>query len=168
MDEVERRFIRLYAVEGKSYSEIERELDCDRGRVRELFDSLAGERGEIRKIRDIFSRKRSKDPEFKNIEFVNFYEHYEGLTKECCYCGIREEEIKALFDRGKIKTKRQFTRGRRLELERIEPKESYKNFNNLVLACYWCNNAKSDEFSAEEFKPIANLIGSALRARLSS
>jgi hypothetical protein len=34
------------------------------------------------------------------------------------------------------------------------------------MACYWCNNAKTDEFTAEEFKPIGEAIGAALMARI--
>ena len=34
------------------------------------------------------------------------------------------------------------------------------------MACYWCNNAKTDEFSPEEFKPIAEGIRKAWNERL--
>jgi hypothetical protein len=37
---------------------------------------------------------------------------------------------------------------------------------NLALCCYWCNNAKSDEFSAEEFQPVAEALGQVWRQRL--
>ena len=36
-----------------------------------------------------------------------------------------------------------------------------------TIVCYWCNNDKTDEFDAEEFKPIGLEIGKALKARLS-
>jgi hypothetical protein len=34
------------------------------------------------------------------------------------------------------------------------------------MSCYWCNNAKTDEFDDIEFKPIGELIGKTLRKRL--
>jgi len=37
-----------------------------------------------------------------------------------------------------------------MEIDRIEPNKEYTP-DNCVLACYWCNNAKSDEFSSHEF-----------------
>ena len=53
-----------------------------------------------------------------------------------------------------------FRKGRRginLEVDRIEPKELYSP-KNCILACYPCNNAKSDVFSFEEFKEIGKII----------
>ena len=36
----------------------------------------------------------------------------------------------------------------------IDRKNSNKEYtaDNIVLCCYWCNNAKSDEFTFDEFK----------------
>jgi 5-methylcytosine-specific restriction endonuclease McrA len=53
-----------------------------------------------------------------------------------------------------------------LELERKKPNESYDNTDNLVLCCYWCNNAKTDEFTEEEFKEIGKVIGKIWQTRL--
>lgn len=33
------------------------------------------------------------------------------------------------------------------------------------MACYWCNNAKTDEFSAEEFAPVGKEIGEIFKNR---
>ena len=52
-----------------------------------------------------------------------------------------------------------------MEVVRIELNKGYEE-GNLVLSCYWCNNAKTDEFTATEFKPIGELIGQTLKARL--
>ena len=37
------------------------------------------------------------------------------------------------------------------------------NADNCVLACYWCNNAKTDAFTDKEFKPIGIEIGKKIR-----
>jgi hypothetical protein len=34
------------------------------------------------------------------------------------------------------------------------------------MACYWCNNAKTDEFTAEEFEHIGIAIGELFKERL--
>lgn len=163
MDDVEREFVKLYAIEAKTFPEIERALGCDRKRVQDLFDSSKSERDDIAKLKALYSRKQYQ----QRVSFQKFLEYYNGLERVCFYCSITEAEIKQLSERRKIYTKRSKNRGKSLELERIEPNESYDNLENLRLACFWCNNAKSDEFTAEEFRPIANKIGDALRARLS-
>lgn len=66
----------------------------------------------------------------------------------CHYCKISDHEVGQLRDRRKIYTKR--PRGYFMEVDRIEPNKEYSK-ENCVLACYWCNNAKSDEFSLSEF-----------------
>jgi 5-methylcytosine-specific restriction endonuclease McrA len=160
MDEMEGKFVRLYAIEGKKYADIEKALHCDRARVRELFNRTADERKLVHEAKQIRSRKKIKK------SFSQFYSEYEKLKKECCYCGMTPEQLDLLFAQKKIRTKRRATRGRRLELERVEPNASYEDADNLRLACYWCNNAKSDEFTMEEFKLIGEQIGKALKARL--
>ena len=38
------------------------------------------------------------------------------------------------------------------------------NPDNCVLACYWCNNAKTDAFTDKEFKPIGDIIGKTIKS----
>jgi 5-methylcytosine-specific restriction endonuclease McrA len=55
-------------------------------------------------------------------------------------------------------------RGWNFEIDRKKPNLEYTT-ENCVAACYWCNNAKTDEFDDVEFKPIGELIGDTLKAR---
>lgn len=66
----------------------------------------------------------------------------------CHYCNITDHEVSILRSRGRLFTKRQ--RGYLMEVDRIKPNYEYSK-ENCVLACYWCNNAKTDEFSLDEF-----------------
>ena len=50
--------------------------------------------------------------------------------------------------KGQIKAKRD--RVYTMEIDLIKPKCEYSK-DNVILACYWCNNAKSDEFPELEF-----------------
>jgi len=87
--------------------------------------------------------------------FSNFEKIFDPDPEKriCHYCHISDKEIELLEARGQIKTKRD--RGYTMEIDRIKPNYEYFK-DNVVLACYWCNNAKSDEFTSKEF---SNHIG---------
>jgi len=53
-----------------------------------------------------------------------------------------------------------------LEIDRKVATDSYSNLANLTYSCYWCNNAKTDTFSEEEFKIIGQAIGQVWQQRL--
>lgn len=82
----------------------------------------------------------------------NFQERFFTEPRKCVYCGIKEEQLKDL-----CKQTKRSGRGDRLEYDRINDEKDYA-IDNVVLACYWCNNAKSDEYSPAEFKEIARGI----------
>ena len=99
-----------------------------------------------------------------NLTFKCFLEHFKSKDKrECSYCGIKETQISCI----KPKTKRLSTRGKTLEIDKKDAFGDYTN-NNIILACYWCNNAKTDEFSEDEFKNIACGINKIWNNRLNS
>jgi hypothetical protein len=88
---------------------------------------------------------------------------YLKKDKICCYCGVEEIDLERYFNnnnkqyyRNEEDKARQ--RGKYLEIERIvtAPKDKNKyTIQNTDLACYICNNAKSDFISPKNFKPIA-------------
>lgn len=113
------------------------------------------EREAARKYSNIISRKWNKKLR-KQIKWSkkDFISWYINEPKKCSYCGSTLKEIQAFYKTSK--SKRKLTRGKTLEIDRkIDNSYSRKN---CVFACYWCNNAKSDEFSIKEFKPIAKAI----------
>jgi hypothetical protein len=83
---------------------------------------------------------------------------------ECCcyYCGLTEWESRVLYYAYPERT-RGGRRGKRLERDRMVPTLGYNQTANIVKACYWCNNAKMNFFSAERFKRIAPGMGNELR-----
>lgn len=165
MSSLEQDFIRLAFVESKSYADIENILQISRHTVKELWDKLSDEREKVNKVKRLYNRKKKL---MNGVLFPEFYESYTTHELRCCYCGITHDEINQLFHKKLVFTSRKEKRGKSLELERVEPKEPYSKLNNLKLACYWCNNAKSDEFNEMEFKSIGIEIGKVLRARLKS
>ena len=94
-------------------------------------------------------------------EFIEWFGQ-SNYDEGCCYCGTTNETSKKIYDSQTIsKIRPDATRGekrmRRLELERIDPNEPYDNLKNLAWACHWCNNAKSNFFTEEEFHPTISL-----------
>lgn len=85
----------------------------------------------------------------------------------CEYCELTESDFRQLIQRGLVRTKRLSTRGSTFEFDCRDPEQGYTK-NNVALCCYWCNNAKTDEFSAGEFKPVALALAAVWRQRLST
>jgi len=162
MTELHKKYLKLAIVEQKKFDEIAQILQIDRKRVSELWGELKEPREKLSELRKIW---KSKFEETTNTEsFWKFKEWYEKTERKCFYCGITESQISELFDKGALYTKR--NRGRKLEIERLSPNEPYENLKNLVFSCYWCNNAKTDTFTSEEFKNIGKEIGKIWEKRL--
>lgn len=89
---------------------------------------------------------------------LNFYNWFISEPKQCCYCGIDELSLKEYFE--KNQDSKRFQRGKSLEIERIltDKNNNFYNKENCSLACYICNNAKSDLIFYKDFEPIAKGI----------
>jgi hypothetical protein len=87
--------------------------------------------------------------------FETFKEFYgnNSAERECHYCELSEMEFKFLRHQKGIYTKR--VRGYEMEIDRLNSNREYTR-ENVVICCYFCNNAKTDEFTHEEFKQIAS------------
>ncbi len=130
------------------------------------------------KINSILSR--AKNTNEKAIRSL-----LEEQNQYCFYCGITQEQIKELDDREKnIQSKDQLyinllredqleknpgltkrDHRKTLEVDQKDPHGGYVE-GNIVLACSWCNNAKTDTFTCDEFKEIAKGINIAWNTRL--
>ena len=112
----------------------------------------------IEKLKNNFS-KRNLDKKNSFDDFEDFLDWYNIQEKKCFYCGIEESEVQEIVMTGILKSSRfpkdgkigrGQSRGVWLEVDRLEPKENYSR-NNCVLACYFCNNDKSDVFHGNEY-----------------
>lgn len=99
---------------------------------------------------------------FSKAEFADLINASEP---QCHYCGITTDKIKILINKRRLYKKR--SRGFQLEIDRKKPNEEYTP-ENSVLCCYWCNNAKTDEFFDEEFMEVGNAIRKIWSKRLST
>lgn len=97
-----------------------------------------------------------------STEFEEWEKKYKD--KDCEYCHISPDEIKTMVEGKQIRTKRSrgysvYTEGNDNGLE-VDKKDPFRLYvpANMVYSCYWCNNAKTDEFIDDEFKPIGEAI----------
>jgi len=103
-------------------------------------------------------KNKGKSLDWEKEDFINWYKKQ---PKKCYYCGNSEKTIEQFYEKTKSKNKRP-TRGKVLEIDRKFDENGYSQ-ENCVLACAWCNNAKTDVFNAEEFKQIGKAIGKVIR-----
>jgi len=108
-------------------------------------------------------KSRVKKKPGYNLEYFwsrkDFINWHTSIEKKCCYCGSTDKEIERFYK--KTISKRNGTRGKTLEIERIN--DTPYTRDNCKLSCYWCNNAKSDVFTYDEFQIIGKAIGSIIR-----
>jgi len=111
---------------------------------------------------DIYKSKK----DFKKIGFDVFNSWYSMQEKCCAYCGLTALESLQLYFRFPEST-RGGKRGKRLELDRRDSSiKDYSKLENLILACYWCNNAKTNYFTYDEFMIIGKAIKNIQKSRL--
>ena len=120
------------------------------------WENLKEERERLKPIRNFWIKKKCEGV----LEFDLFEKHYLNTDSHCHYCKITQSELNKIWEieakKGEKLTKR--GRGRKLELERITANATYDKLDNLVFACYWCNNAKTDTFTGEEFKKVGKVF----------
>jgi len=142
----------------------------------EYFQAERTESLKNKKINDIYNFiEKHKNIEYKKEKYLKEFEQiltrdkFKELlnTKECSYCGITIKDIHSLGVDGKLHNKRAETRGYTLEIDRKDPNQAYSN-DNVCMSCYWCNNAKTDEFLPFDFKEIARAINGVWNQRLST
>lgn len=91
----------------------------------------------------IRARARTNNIDF-NIEDHEFDEWLNAQEKQCVYCGIHEKELQCKQDK----------KQRRLTVDRKNNSIGYC-LDNICLACFRCNNSKSNFFSYEEWMTVA-------------
>jgi hypothetical protein len=103
---------------------------------------------------------------FDNEQLYNLFQWFDSAPKVCYYCSLPEDTFEELhYQTGHI-NKRFPQRGKSLEIDRKQADLPYSNIQNLVLACYWCNNAKTDTFTEREFIEVGRIIKSIWESRL--
>lgn len=158
MTNQEKQFLQLAIIDQLKYDEISTQLQVERKQLSIWWDELKEERERLSNIRRIWKYKRIE------TDFWTFEKWYTETAKECHYCKVSESQLAILNPKDNRITKR--NRGTRLEIDRKQADLSYDQIDNLVFSCYWCNNAKTDTFTEEEFKVVGQAIGEVWQRRL--
>lgn len=118
-----------------------------------------------RHLYSVYQRIKSNCCEEWKRNRNSFYSWYENRVREqkglCEYCHLQGDTTKYYRPEGFRKGRRGFN----LEVDRKDATGQYSP-ENCVLACYPCNNAKSDVFSYEEFLKIGDAIGNVKKRTL--
>ncbi len=122
--------------------------------INELYQFMRKWKENNKTIIEIFEKDYVSNFEqvFPKSEFIEMIKS----TDTCFYCGISIPEVNQLAYKEQLFNK-QFSRGFVLEIDRINSNQEYKR-DNCVMCCYWCNNAKTDEFDKDEFIIIGRAI----------
>lgn len=140
---------------------------------------IKGERAILREVNKSTEKFKSENKAFLKKYEVNYKTYFEDRMpfekfdefwnpknfRTCRYCGVNEDNIEKLKKQEKIQTKRFYSRGKTMEVDKIKADGEYE-VENIILACYWCNNAKTDEYNLTEFKEIARGINAVWSKRL--
>jgi hypothetical protein len=147
-----------YTTEYYQYEETE--LIDKKKSIKEIYQSF-----KEWKEKNIEEYKRLELLYIESFEKVFLFKEFELMIKsdECCYCEVTESKIILLSDKNQLFKKN--LRGWNMEVERFDSNLEYTK-DNCAMACYWCNNAKTDEFTKEEFQPIADQIKLVWETRL--
>jgi hypothetical protein len=117
----------------------------------------AGQQRYARSAKGILTRLRANARGLEvDLPAEEFIAWYEAQIRACHYCGVKEEHLPDWLSS---------TRKRSLELDRWDNDRGYV-LRNLVLACATCNRLKSDLFTGDEMRWIAeHVIKPMLRAQ---
>lgn len=154
--DIENFFEKLF-IDAELADDICRDLNISRKEYSEFAKQLDNERKNeiqiIRRVRSLYHNKKNLDG-FSFQTFNSFYTWYKTQFQKqegkCYYCETDEKVIATLFER-KFQNRKRTTRGKHLEIERRDSTDNLYNAENCVLACYFCNNDKSDIFDESEY-----------------
>lgn len=120
---------------------------------------------EEKKISGIYSNIKQRNKSIESWPRKDFINWYLQNNIGCYYCKTSNSDLKKFYELTYKDNKRRDQRGKSLEVDRIKGNGSYSE-NNCVLACYWCNNAKTDVFNERDMKSIGLTINEVIKERI--
>lgn len=121
-------------------------------------------------VKSYFAKYAELESKYNNEKRKNLFKNPETIVKwfeeqnnMCGYCGVTQDELNEIvIKRNGNLTLNQKTKRKNgiLEIEQKNPvneteeKKAYSDFNNLILACPLCNNAKSNLIDESSWREI--------------
>jgi hypothetical protein len=148
----------LYDSPQKKQAQIAKDHNITEDEVRRIRQKhhLTDAVKEIKRIRALWSNKKAYGM------FSAFYKWYSKGV--CDYCGISQSVVKKIVEEGWLKSRRfprpgvkavrGENRGLSIEIDKMNPAVGYLK-TNCLLACYFCNNDKSDVFDDKQYRLFA-------------
>lgn len=111
-------------------------------------------RNRFKKFNELFTKyfNEQRGGLFANHE--KFIKWYDKQMESCNYCGITQTELHEIVKmrKGNLTLNQKTKRSKgTLEIEKLDPSEGY-TYQNSVLSCPFCNNAKSNLISEEDWR----------------
>ena len=156
---IEKNLVRLYTAVYWQYETTYQIPDSKT--IKAIQEEIGEKQNECKSEIEKF-RKDYVDNRFPQIFPENKFQEL-NETKKCAYCHITVEKVEALANKEKLFKKN--LRGWSLEIDRKNSNYEYCP-NNCIMACYWCNNAKTDEFTHDEFIEIGKAFKQVWEERL--
>ena len=150
----------LLFIKPMKYEEVAMQMNITIQAVRDYYNQTSIEKSveidKLRRIRSLFNNKNNKPEFYWKQDFPKFYAWYlkqeEDQHSSCYYCKTEEFKIRELWENDFFKgSKQMINRGRHLEIERKDSEVNDYSPENCVLACYFCNNDKSDVISEKDY-----------------
>ncbi len=124
-----------------------KELEIEQNKLNQL-------RTNFKRFNDLYSRyfNEQRKELFKSHE--KFIEWYDKQGESCNYCGLTQSNLHKIVEsrNGNLTLNQKTKRSKgTLEIEKLNPSQGY-TYENAVLACPFCNNAKSNLISENDWR----------------
>ncbi|MBC5992420.1 hypothetical protein [Pontibacter cellulosilyticus] len=151
------------------YSKIDQYKNWPQGQACKIYGSLARfYQDELNINSDQLNQLRTKFKRFNKLYSKYFNEHRKALFEDpekllewydrqndsCNYCGTTQSVLHKIVKRrnGNLTLNKKTKRSKgTLEIEKLDPSKDY-TYENSVLSCPFCNNAKSNLISEEDWR----------------
>lgn len=155
---IEDKLVQIYSAE---YWQKEREDNINELKIDDIYKELKSldlKGNELKKQCSIYYEEQFEERIFPRDEFLNLLKE-----EKCRYCNLTIGIVKQLAKKKLLFKKNE--RGWTLEIDRKNSNKEYTQ-TNCVMSCYWCNNAKTDEFTYDEFIEIGKSFEKVWEERL--
>lgn len=128
--------------------------DFYRTKLRIDHEALSHLRNDFKQYNDLYSKYYNEHRTLLFANPVGLIEWYEKQGDFCNYCGISQSKLHKIVEsrKGKLTLNQKTKRSKgTLEIEKRDPNLGY-TYENSILACPFCNNAKSNLISEEDWR----------------
>jgi len=111
-------------------------------------------RNEFKFFHDLYKKYYNKQRKRLFDDYTKFLEWYKEQNETCNYCGITQSKLHKIVKlrNGNLTLNQKTKRSKgTLEIEKLNPSEEY-TYDNSVLSCPFCNNAKSNLISEDDWR----------------